>query len=241
MLRFALAPRWLVAHVVVLAIAAVCVSLGFWQLRRHDERQAFNALVTERTRAPERPLEQVLIEHRPDELAYRRTEATGTYDPDHEVLLVGRTHRGRTGHHVLTPLETERGDTVLVDRGWIPYDDPDRRPPALPGTVTVRGILLPSQQAPRFGASAPPPGPVRSVARVDLVLLDERMPHDLAPAYLLLTEQDPPSGELPLPAELPELESGPHVAYAVQWFLFAGVALVVYGAILRQTARKRPA
>jgi len=42
------------------------------------------------------------------------------------------------------------------------------------------------------------------------------------------------------PSQPPSLEDIPnnHLAYAVQWFLFAAVALIIYGILLRQRARK---
>src|SRR5690606_20888292 len=74
--------------------------------------------------------------------------ATGTYDPQDEVLLRGRSLDGQPGYHVLTPLVLDAtagalaGRALLVERGWVPYDM-DRVPveAALPpaGSVTVRG------------------------------------------------------------------------------------------------------
>ena len=64
--------------------------------------------------------------------------------------------------------------------------------------------------------------------------------HETYPVYLLLAAQDPPPGALPEPVPPTETDDGPHLVYAVQWFLFTTIALVGYGAILRREARKQP-
>ena len=46
MYRFLLAPRWIAFHLLVVVGVVAMVNLGFWQLRRMDERQAFNAIDT---------------------------------------------------------------------------------------------------------------------------------------------------------------------------------------------------
>lgn len=38
---------------------------------------------------------------------------------------------------------------------------------------------------------------------------------------------------------LPELSEGPHLSYAVQWFIFATIALVGYPLVLRRVIQRR--
>lgn len=62
-----------------------------------------------------------------------------------------------------------------------------------------------------------------------------------APVRLMLVADPPLAGLAPNPA--PDLSSIPnnHRAYAVQWFAFAGIALLIYGLALRQRlARPAP-
>ena len=61
-----------------------------------------------------------------------------------------------------------------------------------------------------------------------------------APPPLLLVSDKPAPG---LAANaMPSVDSIPnnHLAYAVQWFVFAAIALVIYGLALRRRARKEP-
>ncbi|MGH8887105.1 MAG: SURF1 family cytochrome oxidase biogenesis protein [Egibacteraceae bacterium] len=235
MYRFLWSPRWLVTHLVLLAVVATCVSLGVWQLRRLDERRAFNALVTGRLAAHEEPVAAVLSEPA-DRLAYRRVTVTGRYAPSEEVLLSPRSRDGAPGHDVLTPLVTGTGG-ILVDRGWVPFAL-SRAPVAAaappPGEVRVTGYLLPSRHALRAG----PVGAARLgfVSDADIGQLQRQVSAPLAPVYLVLTSQSPAPGPLPRPGTPPELDEGPHQSYAVQWFLFACVAVVGYPFLIRRRA-----
>lgn len=244
MYRFLLTPKWLVGHVIVAAVAVLFVSLGFWQLDRHEQRTSRNALVAERMSVPPADLSQDGEEGEDGEdLAYRRVRLSGRYLADEEVLLTPRSWQGRAGHHLLTPLVTDDGDAVLVVRGWVPFalDTPPVVEAAPPdGEVRVTGLLFPDEPPVRFAPPIPDEGHLTSVSRVDVERLQRQIDEPLRPYYVQLQEQQPPSsGDVPLLAEPPELSSGNHLSYAVQWFLFAGVGLIGYPALIRRTALER--
>lgn len=236
---FLRSPRWVAGHVVVLVAVVLFANLGLWQLRRLDERRAYNALLTERMAEPPVPLTSLLGED-PDEVAYRRVLVTGTYRTADEVLLSTRSQQGRPGHHLLTPLATD-GTVVVVDRGWVPLDrdDPpvaDAAPPS--GDVTVAGVLFPGMDARRSGALDGGGGRLQFVSDVDLAVLAEATGSPLHPLWVLAQDQRPAqAGPLPVVADLPELTEGSHASYAGQWFLFALVVLVGYPLLLRRVHR----
>ena len=113
---------------------------------------------------------------------------------------------------------------MIVDRGWVPFQ-PDRVVPvrgaaaAAAGEVTVKGFLVPSEDA---GDDEGPA--VDTIQRIDLRRLGAQMPYPLAPLAVQLEEQSPVV-DLPVAAPAPELTEGPHLAYAIQWFAFAAIAL----------------
>ncbi len=233
MLRFLLTPRWIAGHVLLVAGVLLFVNLGFWQLRRLDEVRTTNALITQRLEAPRSSLEQLLSEvgGDADALAYRRVRTEGRYLADAQVLTAPRSRAGRPGHHVLTPLDT--GDeVVLVDRGWIPFEREADLPAVDPvdGAVRVEGILLPAEPGEI--------GEAELVARIVPEQLEARLELELLPVSLLLQEQSPPQlGQLPMPGEPPLLDEGNHLSYAVQWFLFAVIAVVGYPLLVRRALR----
>lgn len=238
MYRFLLYPRWLLGHALVLAVIATCVVLGLWQLQRLGERRTVSRLVTERTNLPAQEIGALLdawSHEKPP--TYRRVTAEGVFDRDREMILLGRSLEGRPGQHVLTPLLTDEGTAVIVDRGWVPLAD-GRLPPgstAPEGRVSITGVLLASERPGRFGPTQPKETKVLGL--VDLELLGRRLPYPIYPLYLRLEDQNPQqSGDLPVLVPLPKPDEGPHLSYAVQWFLFASVALIGYGALVRKAA-----
>ena len=129
---FALRPKWILGHLIVLALVAMFVSAGFWQLRRLHQRRAFNAEVAANMAAPVAPLDEVLpvgstFADVPSELD-RRVRVTGRYLVDQEVVIIGQASADSIpGVWLVTPLETDDGRIVLVNRGWVPVDRPDHQ------------------------------------------------------------------------------------------------------------------
>lgn len=198
-----LTPRWLFGHLLALALIGLFISFGFWQLRRLGQRDAYNALLESRLSAEPQPFAELANQYdlnapaeAENSAAYRRAEVTGRLEPQNEVLLRSRAYSGSPGYHVLTPLRLANGRALLVDRGWVPFelDDPpvqEAAPPA--GTVTVTGVLQPSQAAPAGGGLAdrlglvqrdPAEGRLEAVFFVNPARLEEQMPYALEPSTL---------------------------------------------------------
>lgn len=233
--RFLLTPRWIAGHVLLVTVVVLFINFGFWQLRRLAEVREHNVLVTERLQAPPEALDVLLSETGgdPDLLAYRRVIVEGRYLGDQQLLTAPRSRSGRPGHEVLTPLQAEQGPAVLVHRGWIPFTGTDPDVPAPQGEVTVTGVLLPPEPG--------DPGETPLVRRIAPAQLGGRVGTELLPAYLLLQDQQPASGVLTFQPQLPPLDEGNHLSYALQWFAFALIALIGYPALLVRTAREQRA
>lgn len=241
MARSLLEPRWILGALLALVVAVGCASLGMWQLRRLDERRAFNASVERAVKSIPIPLSRAAARaNDPMDLAYRRVSISGTYDPEHEVVVFGRTLAGRTGSEVLTPLVRGDGVAVMVDRGWVPLelDTPPvagAAPPA--GRVQADGILWPPEAVGEADAGA---ATVTQLARIDLERLRAQLPYRIEPVYLRLLAQRPANPlPLPKPVPLPALDEGPHLSYAVQWFIFGSIAVIGYGVLAFRELRER--
>lgn len=249
--RFALTPKWIVRHVVVVVLAVTMILLGFWQLRRLDEKRDHKALVEARQEEPAVDVRDLLSPQAAvdapavEGVLYRTVRAEGTYLADATVVVENRTFNGAPGGWVLTPLLLDDGTAVIVNRGFIGFDREGRivPPPPPSGRVTVEGLLFPSQQRGRFGAVDPETGELTVLARVDLDRYEDQLDVDLLPAYVQLVRSDPPERPAaPGQPELvalgpPELDEGPHLAYAVQWFIFTTIAAGGYLLLLRRVAR----
>jgi surfeit locus 1 family protein len=249
MYRFLLRPRWIVFHVVVITVIVVMINLGFWQLRRLDERRAFNDAVSARIDEPAVGLDELIppaAEVGDDELAsveWRPVETAGRYLPDEEVRIVNRSQGGRAGDNVVTPLLLDDGRVLLVVRGFTPLDsDPA---PAPTGRVIVEGRLRRSDVRHTAALSDPAEGDLTTAHRVDIPRLAAQLPGEVVPMYVELTRSAPQeAGELPEPVAEPTLDEGPHLSYAVQWFLFSALVAIGWFLAVRRSqqarARTRP-
>ena len=97
----------------------------------------------------------------------------------------------------------------------------------------MRGVLVPDE-----GDGSVTPDASGVVRTLDVAGIASTLPYDVAPQPLQLAEQKPPQpGDLPVPVALPELSEGPHLSYALQWFLFAAVAIVGAAILVRREKR----
>ena len=257
-------PKWIAGHLLAAVLVLLFIRLGFWQLDRHAQHVARNELLEARLAQDPVPLRDLL----PDagvavagdgggEFAFRRVTATGRFAPEDELLLRNRAFQGRPGWHVLTPLvladpASDDPDPVaiLVDRGWVPQnlDTPpvaDAAPPT--GEVQLQGVLVPEQD-PATGPMAnlapsdPEEGVLQRAFLVDVERLAPQLPYDLLPAYLVATRVEPARTlDLPVAPEAPAPEAAPHLAYAVQWFIFAAIGIIGYALLLRRRLQEQRA
>lgn len=237
-----LTPGWILAHIVVAALAVAFVLLGLWQLNRLDDLRAENARGEERYSGD--PVSVQDAEAMSGEsLEFQRVIAAGVFDPASEVLIRSQVYQGNAGFHVITPLVAENGDGVLVNRGWVPLalDDvpaTNAQPPE--GVVLVEGWAQLTQERPAIGPEDPTDGHLEYLSRVDVERIEQQVSYPLASFYLVeIGEQ---GSELPVPLAEPAFsDAGPHLSYAIQWFGFAGILVVGWVFLVRrQTARAKP-
>jgi surfeit locus 1 family protein len=178
-------------------------------------------------------------------LKIRRGTARGEFDFSRQVALKHQNWMGSPGVHLITPFIIEGGSrAVLVDRGWIPQAEalPDRWSQFdEAGPVTVLGFIQLSQSLPqgRIGADqagerVDDSGRIAQTEwyRVDIAAIQDQLPYELLPVYIQQSPPDGSNGSLPYRTE-PEfdLTDGPHMGYAIQWYIFAlilGIGYVRY-------------
>jgi cytochrome oxidase assembly protein ShyY1 len=237
--------------VAVVVLVVVMILAGLWQLRRLDEKRDYQALVEARQEEPVADVAEVVPSGEPvdapgvDAALYRTVTATGVYEDDDTVVVENRTFNGASGGWVLSPLRIGDGSAVLVNRGFIGFDREGAivAPPAPEGEVTVEGLVFPSQSRGRFGPTDPVDGDLRVLARVDLDRFGAQVDYAVLPAYIQLVASDPPEAapvdDAPalVPLGAPTPDEGPHLSYAVQWFIFTVIAAGGYVLLLRRVAR----
>jgi surfeit locus 1 family protein len=218
--------------------AALFIRLGIWQVARLRERQGRNAIVAAAQRSTPRPV--LSLPRDTGAVHYRPATADGRFDFEHELVLASRTHQGSPGVELLTPVRVAGTDTaVLVDRGWVYSPDGgtvDRARWRESDTAHVTGYV--ELYAPDAGATSAA-ADARRVRRVSRSEIAAKIPYPVADVYLVATS-DTAGNAHPVRREIPVLDDGPHLGYAVQWFCFALVALGGAGAIVAHERKRRP-
>ena len=225
--------RRIVLFGTTLIVGLAAIALGVWQLSRHAERAERNRLAIAGRALP--PL--IRDSARRERLKpHRRAFLMGALDQPREFLLRNRVVAGVPAVLVITPLRLTGSDTaVLVNRGYVPA--PDAVNPAAeswsePERGAYRGVLLPM---PDRGDGAPVTSRGReSWQALDLSAMRARLPYPVSDLYLVAEpDSSTPAHTIrgtvyPFRSELPPMDGGPHLSYAVQWFGIAA-AVIAFG------------
>lgn len=221
----------IIATVLVVVVAATCIRLGFWQLDRLEQRRARNAAVSTRGAAPPIPVARAAAMDT-SALTWRRIVAVGEYDNARTIILAGRAHDGRPGVFVLTPMRVAGAPAVLVDRGFVPTPDA--------ATIDLAALKLGTRDSVLgLARTYDPPGGRHGgavvggrgagggvrVYRLEPGALRELFPYRLA-SFWVQALPDTSAPAVPQRTGPPELDEGPHMGYAIQWFGFAAVAII---------------
>lgn len=232
--RFLYSRRWFGYWAMLLIFSVACVFLGNWQFARRAEAQAEIARIDKNYDATPIPLGQAIpaleaFDERNDK--WQPVVMTGKYLVGEQLLVRNRPKDSRVGFEILSPLILANGNVFVVDRGWISAADNSSKPSEIPlppsGEVTVVARLKAGEPVIE-GRSAV--GNILGTINLAQVQSQLKKPTYLG-AYGLLVSEKPAAvtGELNVK---PERDEGPHLSYALQWYVFIIIAVVgtVYGA-----------
>ena len=192
----------LIAPVIVLLAVLAMIALGFWQWERRAEKAALIA----RFEANQQVGDVVPVSDGADvadTLLFRqalvRCDRHDGWRP-----IAGRDVDGRSGYRFITSCRaSDSAGSVLVDFGIA--QDPATRPSYAGGDV--RGIIVPGPDQPS---------------------LVDRMLGRTRAAPVMVQASEPAGGLTRTQQPSPRSVPNNHLAYAVQWWLFALAALVIY-------------
>lgn len=230
-------PFWIFSHLFAATVIISFIGFGFWQLDRLGGRQASNDVIEARM-DDTLVLDGVPRTETGLELDYRAVEAEVRFVQDDLGRVVNRSSNGLAGEHVVAIAELADGSVMAVNRGFVPIGLTEPLDPLPTGSVRVTGWLRVTVEQGRF-FGADDLGTGRLLPRFDTAAIAARIDRDLPPVWLQLATID---GEVPGPLGIPEalalppLDDGPHLSYAVQWFIFASLGVAFYGALLRRRA-----
>ncbi len=223
-----------------LIVCALFVRLGFWQWHRWT---VGDAAWTRFARGADtmqplgaRALEEVTL--------YQRVSVTGRLDGHHQFLLDNRSYQGRPGYEVLTPLTRAAGGVFLVDRGWVPFTGSRAQLPEVgltdetPATFSGRVAELPSAGLASGRAAPEPGGPWPKVTSFPTASELAGVLGVPLGARILLLDPGAPEGFV-RDWQPPGMAPLRHLSYAIQWWCFAALALVVFGVMSVRRAHRQ--
>ena len=223
------------------ALLALLVSLGRWQLHRAAEKRVlFDSFAAGSGATRALDLETPKLPR------YSQVEAAGHYDDTRQILIDNMINADRAGYFVITPFSLQGGGWVLVNRGWIPLGKSRADRPAIPVAGDPRRIRGRADNLPSPGirlgkpAALAPPYPVVAnfPTQPDIAQLFKESQWTPAADSILL---DPAEADGFVrnwgPPGFPPIR---HIGYAVQWFGLALALAVIYVVTnFRRTQRKR--
>ena len=221
-----------------LAGCALFVRLGFWQWHRWVMSDAVWTRFARGADAVQ-PLGERTLADLP---LYQRVSVTGRLDGEHQFLLDNRSYRGRPGYEVVTPLTRAAGGVLLIDRGWVPFTGSRARLPdvGLAGepAVTVSGRVadLPSAGLASGRAPPDPRGPWPKVTSFPSAQELAGVLGVPLPGRILLLDPAAPEGYV-RDWQPPGLAPLRHLSYALQWWCFAALAVVVWAVMSVRRSR----
>ncbi|WP_035749097.1 SURF1 family cytochrome oxidase biogenesis protein [Arthrobacter sp. 35W] len=236
--KFLLTSKWLGYFVLACFFAAVCASLGLWQMDRRTAVVAnINTITTNYSAAPvDFAVAKDQFESLDSSREWSQVTLHGSYDLAGQRIVRNRPLNGQPGYEVVVPFRLDSGETVIVDRGWLPIGNkeagyPDSIPEPVPGPVTAVVRLKPAEPKLQRGA------PEGQLASIDLASYAQTLPYPvLTGAYGQLASESPSAATTPVAFPMPSVDEGSHLSYSMQWFCFGLLIFVGFGYAARQQA-----
>ena len=206
----------------------ILVSLGTWQIKRLQWKNAILAEIDERIHAAPVPLPETID---PARDKYLSVTLSGKFvGPDLRVL-VSIQHKG-AGYRVITGFDTGT-QTLLIDRGFVkvdaPFDTLDGKEATLSGH-----LHWPDEK----DGYTPDPDRAKNIWFVrDVPLMAQEL--GMSEALVVLSEANPIDTTVEaMPIETSGIPND-HLNYAITWFSLAAVWLLMTLIFLRQSMRHK--
>ncbi|OLT01975.1 hypothetical protein BJF90_30260 [Pseudonocardia sp. CNS-004] len=238
-MRFLLRPGWLALIAVVIGFAVAAFTLlAPWQFGREAQREAQQRAIDAASATAPVPFAELVP---PGETVtpadeWRQVTVTGTYAPEGEGLVRLRVVEGQPAVEVLTPLRTDDGRIIAVNRGSVAAESGASVPqfaPAPTGPVTLTARLRLDETDPQH-RDAIESGGHRQIYASDSRALAAATGVPLEPGFLQLAEGQP--GVL-RPLDVAPTAGGgapfTNFSYALQWLTFGVIALFALGYFVR--------
>lgn len=239
MYRFLFTKRWMGYLTLAAFFAAVAAGLGLWQMdRRAEVVQNINRITSNYSSAPiDFETAKPIFNEFDQAKEWTQVRLTGSYQVKDQRVVRNRPLNGQPGYEVVVPFRLASGETVIIDRGWLPIGNqeagrPDVIPEPVNGQITVVGRLKPSEPQVARGA------PQGQIASIDLSAYAKELSYPvLTGGYLQMAQETPAAAQTPVGFLVPSVNEGTNLSYAMQWFAFGVLFFVGFGYVAFQQAK----
>ncbi|EGQ9316625.1 SURF1 family protein [Vibrio parahaemolyticus] len=227
-----LSKRFGIAVCLTVVVFSLLVKLGFWQLERGQEKQALEQAILARADAPYQSLTSVLDNNdwREESVIGVKVQAEAKPEPLPVVLLDNQTFQGKVGYlaYQVVSVGQDPITLALLELGFV---EGRRTRDSLPTVTTLKsptnvtGRLYRKSMNPLSSELMPEMGEGIRVQNLNISELNELLNVELMPAVLQPDNLE--NWVYPFPWNPLPLTSAKHFGYAVQWFVMAGVFLLL--------------
>lgn len=209
------------ATIFTLAVFAVLIGLGTWQLKRLEWKTVLLAQISSQMAKPSVPLPEK-IDH-PPSWEYRRVTMAGQFLHNREFLIKPRTLNGANGYHMLVPFQRASGGVVMVNRGWISdaFLPQASRPQ---GFVQIEGIV----QLPQHNYFTPPNNPQKNDwywPELGAMAASAKLQNVLP---VIVTVASKKTGVYPAGGKVEVNIPNDHKQYAIFWYAMALILQIIF-------------
>lgn len=228
--------RWLTWLLLATIFAIACVFLSNWQFHRRAEAVArINLIAANYDQKPVDLFELIAKGYSPSD-EWRPVSIEGRYLEDSVFLVRNRPNNGNPGFIELVPFETNQGQIIAVDRGWLPtgnaQDSPDLVPIPAGGQQTLIARLRTAE--PDLNRDAPE----GQLPTINPKLMAEQLTANSRAVqndfYVRMSSESIDVSQAPELLGKPALDEGNHLSYAIQWIVFGIMAFFALGWAIRQ-------
>lgn len=233
--NFLLKPTWLVVELLVLLFTLVCFKfLSPWQLGKHHSVDSNNTEIA--TSLQESPLSFSAANF--SKIAtyqWKQVQLEGKFSPEEFILIRMRSYEQKPAYEVLNVFTTNNGERVMVDRGYIFYEDNNIKNEIaeIPKTtVKIKGYIRDNEKNDNSNEVVTINN-LPQIKNINMTKIKKYFNLTDWNGYIQLEANQP--GEITA-IPLPKLDSGPYLSYGLQWIAFGLMVPLAFLYFVRQEA-----
>ena len=204
---------------------SILITLGFWQLNRAEEKRIIEKTIV---RLNKQPAELVKELNTIENKEYQQVLLRGNFDTSKQFIFDNQTVKGNAGYYVLLPLVLEDKKAILVNLGFLPWNNNRNNIVSIKNlttkTVTIKATLSkPIKRVELKQQQLTKNFPVL-IQAIDIEKLSNLSGYNIIPMIALLDINEKYGFYRQWKPFYGSVDK--HIGYAIQWFLMA-IALII--------------